>query len=126
MDGLAKTKIMVVEDEQSLFKAINEKLSNFGYEVMVCENGAEGLNKIEEFRPDVVLLDIIMPEKSGIQFLEELKSKNVLRPKIIVLTNLELEEVVAKSSEYGVDKYLMKSNTSLDKLITEINEIIGN
>ncbi len=68
-------KILIVEDEDVLALVLEEKFKNEGYDVMVAVDGGEAQSKAEKFKPDVILLDLILPKKSGLEVLESLKSE---------------------------------------------------
>ncbi|EKD46887.1 MAG: hypothetical protein ACD_67C00027G0002 [uncultured bacterium] len=118
-----KKRILVVEDEQALAKAIIAKFENSGFEVFWAQNGEECLNVAFEQHPDLILLDIIMPKMDGITALNKLRSdtwgKNV---PIIMLTNLSSAEDVDMATKNGVFDYLIKSDWKLEDVVKKVSE----
>jgi len=96
------TKIMVVDDEQDLREMINLMLYKEGFETFMAEDGIEFLNKVDEFQPDIVTLDVMMPGPTTSEILEQLKNKKS-NPKIILLT-------FVKYSNENLEKIMKKGN----------------
>ena len=102
-------KVLVVDDEKDILQIVKYNLELHGYEVMTAENGVEAIDKAKTFRPDLILLDIMMPHKDGIQTCIELRSNpeydNTL---IIFLTALSDERSEIRGLELGADDYMAK------------------
>lgn len=116
-------KILIVEDDQSLSEALQTRLGTEGFKVEVAINGKEGLEKIDQFKPDLILLDIIMPIMDGITMLKEIKKRAIKTP-VIILTNLTEGEVVGEALESGSYNFLVKSNYSLSDIFDKIKEVL--
>ena len=117
-------KILFVEDEPSLQKAVNEVLTQEGFEVMTASDGEEGLEMIKQ-EPDLVLLDLILPKKDGFQVLKEMKEDEKTKDiPVIVLTNLEGTGDVEKALELGATTYLVKANYELEDVLAKIKEFL--
>jgi len=120
-----KKKILIVEDEPKLLKAISEKLEREGFEVLRAVNGQEGVNIALDQHPDMILLDIIMPIMDGITALNNIRDdawgKDV---PIMMLTNLSGGVEVSKCIQRGVHDYLVKSDWKLSDVVKEINKRI--
>lgn len=116
-------KILVVEDESPLRDALKDKLMHDGFTVVEAKNGAEGMLLAESDKPDLILLDIIMPIKDGLTMLQELREsswgKNI---PVILLTNLSDNEKVAAALEHGTYDYLVKSNWKIEDVVQRIRE----
>lgn len=120
-----KKQIAILEDDSSLVKTLAEGLIAEGYEVSSAIDGETGLRLIEEKKPDLILLDIILPRKSGFEVMEELVKKEELKNiPVVVLTNLESDADVTRMMELGAKAFLVKANYSLDEVITKIKEIL--
>lgn len=119
----SQKKILIVEDDQFLRDFYQELLSSEGYQVEVAEDGEKGLNKVREGGWSLVLLDIMLPKKDGLQILTDLKSNPAQSPigTIIVLTNLGNDAVVTKAFELGASGFLIKSAMNPDEVLTEIH-----
>jgi len=114
-------KILVIEDEVSLQKSLTEFLEEEKFEVFSALDGEKGLAMAQEEKPDLILLDIILPKKDGYEVLAELKqSEQTKRIPVILLTNLEGPEDVEKAFEKGASTYLVKSNYKLEDIVKKI------
>ena len=116
-----KKRIIVVDDDASIREALVETLSVAGYDVISAENGVSALDKISRERPNLILLDIMMPEMNGWQVLEALKkdawAKNV---PVIILTNLDGVENVSKAIEQEAYEYVVKGDTDLKDILAMV------
>lgn len=102
-------KILVVDDEQDIVEFINYNLKQAGYETATANNGDEAIRKAEVFRPDLILLDIMMPEKDGLQTIQQLRRNPELDSTIIIfLTALSDEKSEIEGLKLGADDYIAK------------------
>ena len=107
---MSKTKIAIVEDDAAIANMYRIKFETEGYLVQVAENGAIGLEMIEKFIPDIVLLDIMLPEMNGDEALKRLRKTSWGKDiTVIVLTNLGQEEAPNILNELNVDSYIVKA-----------------
>lgn len=114
-------KVLVVEDEQALRDALSLKLKKEGFTVFEAKNGDEGLNSAKTDHPDIILLDIMMPETNGLDVLQELKSNvGLMQIPVLVLTNLPEASAEQKAMKLGATEYLVKSNSPLEVLVEKI------
>jgi DNA-binding response OmpR family regulator len=121
-----KKKILIVEDDSFVVEVYSTKLLEMGYEVRVAQNGEEGLKMIDEEKPDLILLDIIMPVMGGVEMLEELRKKNkVKKIPVILLTNVGEKESIQKVRNLGVQDYLIKSHFTPAEVIEKIKAVLG-
>ena len=103
-------KIAIVEDEAAIAEMYKMKLQEVGYEVGVAANGKLGLELCEKLKPDMVLLDLMMPEMNGDEMLEKLRSTDWGKHmKVIVLTNVGEQEAPAKLKELDISAYVVKA-----------------
>ncbi|HCE49071.1 MAG: hypothetical protein A2445_03240 [Candidatus Jacksonbacteria bacterium RIFOXYC2_FULL_44_29] len=120
-------KILIVEDDRTLSHLYQTKLEKTGYQVAIALDGEEGLKQIADFKPDAILLDIIIPKIDGFSVLERLKeepgTKNI---PVILLTNLGQDEDVEKGKALGADDYLIKSNFTPTEIVKKLEEVISN
>lgn len=118
-------KILIIEDDISMLNMYEKLFTYEGFTVIIAEDGEKGMQKALETMPDVVLLDIMMPKKSGFQVLEDLKkddkTKNV---PIILLTNLSSESVISEAYALGAAGYLVKSQTPNDEIVAEVKKYL--
>lgn len=119
-------KILFVEDEESLQKVIKETLETNGYSVISASDGEGGIQLAQKEKPDLILLDLILPKKDGFEVLSELKkSSDTAVIPVIVLTNLEGSADVEKALSLGARTYLVKSNYSLDDVLLKVRNVFG-
>lgn len=122
---MAKT-ILLVEDDEMLHTMYTQKFTKEGYTVKSAYNGAEGVQLAESEKPDIVLLDIIMPKMDGFAALKKMK-KNAATAGIpvILLTNLGQEEDIRKGKELGAVDYFIKANHTPQEVVDKVKSIIG-
>lgn len=118
-------KILFVEDEPHLQKAVGEVLKQEGFEILAALDGEQGLNLAKKEKPDLVLLDLILPKKDGFEVLKELKADEKTKDTpVIILTNLEGTGDVEKALELGATTYLVKANYELEDVIRKIKDFL--
>ena len=118
-------KILFVEDEPSLQKAVSEVFIQEGFELLSASDGEEGLKITKEEKPDLILLDLILPKKDGFEVLKELKADEKLKDiPVIVLTNLEGIGDVEKAIQLGATTYLVKANYRLEDVVRKIKDFL--
>lgn len=114
-------KILIIEDEQALQKALGDILSQEGYQVIQALDGEIGLRLARQERPDLILLDLILPRLDGFGVLGSLKGDKELNSiPVIILTNLEEMENVQKALELGATTYLVKANYTLKDILEKV------
>ena len=121
-----KTKILIAEDDKFLSRVLSDKFTREGYEVSVASNGLEAINKIKAEKPDVVLLDIVMPGKSGFEILEEVKKDKKYKDiPIIILSNLGQKIDIERGKKFGVIDYLVKSNIPINDVLGTVEKLLA-
>ncbi|MCX6791045.1 MAG: response regulator [Candidatus Gribaldobacteria bacterium] len=119
-------KILFVEDEAASQKSLGFTLSNTGYEVVSALDGETGLRLAKSEKPDLVLLDLILPKMDGFEVLEQLKSDPETKEiPIIILTNLERMDDVERALALGAKTYLTKSSYSLVEVVEKVKKALG-
>lgn len=117
--------ILIVEDDADLNNAYQLILRHEGHEVMAAVNGDEALSKLDSFEPDLILLDLLMPVKSGVEFL---KSYDVVRQhprvKVLIFTNLEHASEIHEAFRLGAEQCVIKAWTAPQGLIQVVNDIL--
>jgi len=118
-------KILLVEDDEMLHNMYTQKFSQEGYTVISAYNGSEGIKKAEEEKPDVILMDIIMPKMDGFVALKKIKQNSALAHiPVMMLTNLGQEEDIKKGRELGADDYFIKANHTPAEVVTKIKSLL--
>lgn len=117
--------ILIVEDEPFLSEMYRTKFESLGYKVLTAETGEEGMRKMREAHPTIVLLDVIMPVMDGYEVLRRVRSDKELRDQVIVIfSNLGQDEEVTKGMQMGADAYLVKSNLTPAQLVEKIEQVL--
>lgn len=109
-------KILVVEDDKVLNSAYQMILEKDGHKVSTVFDGEEALKSVKKSRPEIILLDLLMPNIDGIQFLETFGANKQEDVKIIVLSNMGDEKLVKKAVDLGAYKYIVKAHTTPGQL----------
>ncbi len=121
-----KGKILIVEDDRYISKMYQLKLSLEGYTVVVAENGREGVDKIKEFMPDIILLDILMPELDGFEVLNIVKNDEATKNiPILIMSNLGQEDHIQKGMSLGAIGYIVKSQYTPSKVVETIKDVLN-
>ena len=116
-----KNKILLVEDDEFLSRAYSDGLSRAGLEVDVARDGGEAMEKVKEEKPDLILLDLVMPTKNGFEVLEELRMDDDLKKiPVMILTNLGQDSDIEKGKNLGAIDYLIKTDLSMKEVIEKV------
>ena len=116
-------KILFVEDEMALQKTFKDILNEEGYEMLSAFDGEIGLRLSKEKKPDLILLDLILPKIDGFEFLEKLKADPETKDiPVIILTNLERTEDIERALELGATTYLVKANYTLKEVVEKVKK----
>lgn len=119
----AKGKILVIEDERPLAHAVELKLTNEGYETRLAHDGEEGLAAVGEFKPALIILDLVMPKLDGFGVLEELKRRKINVP-VMVVSSLGQPEDEKRVRALGAKDFLPKSRTPLSVIVEKIKSLL--
>lgn len=119
-------RIVVIEDELILLEALRTALSREDMEPIAASTGQEGIDTVKSELPDLVLLDILLPEKDGFEVLQELKNDPTTKDiPVIILSNLSQDEDLRKAIELGAEDYYVKASTDLANLVQKIKNMLG-
>jgi DNA-binding response OmpR family regulator len=118
-------KILIIEDEKPLIELLSTKLKNVGYQVNTAEDGEAGLVKIGEWKPDLILLDIIMPKMDGYDVLEKMNKDNIKTPVIIISNSGQMVEI-EKTKKLGAVDHLIKTEFSPEDVIEKVGYYLNN
>lgn len=117
------SKILIVEDEEALFCVMAEKLESEGYKTKIAKDGAEVAPMAKKFRPDLIILDLLLPKKNGFEVLDDLKrSMDLKNIPVIVLSNLDQDEDIKKAMAGGAVDYFVKSQHPINEIIEKVGE----
>lgn len=120
-------KILIIEDEFFIRDLYERYLTKNGYQVITAVDGEDGVNKAKSQAVDLILLDIMMPKKTGLEVLHELRnSENFAKATpIYMLTNVGQENIIKDVFKIGADGYLLKSKMLPKQIVEEIQKILG-
>jgi DNA-binding response OmpR family regulator len=116
-------KILLIEDDPLLIDIYTTKLKEAGFLAVVARDGEMAMEMIRKEKPDLVLLDIVLPHADGWEILKKIK-KDPDAPKVVILSNLGQKEEVEKGLELGAEKYLIKADYTPSQVIEQIKEIL--
>ena len=118
-----KKTVLIAEDDESLGNILREKMLAAGLEALVVNNGEKCVSYVREHKPDLLVLDILMPIMTGIETLKEIKGdKELENLPVIVLTNFTDVKKISEVLELGVTDYYIKSDNPIDRIIEKIYE----
>ncbi len=124
LDG-EKKKILMIEDDSFLRRLYRDRFEKEGFLFVEATNGEEGLNKIRQEKPDLILLNILIPIKGGFDLLREIEEEPELKKiPVIVLTNLGHDEDIREGESYGVAHYLIKAEVRFTEVIRKAKEVL--
>ncbi|MBP8017121.1 response regulator [Candidatus Gracilibacteria bacterium] len=116
-------KILIVEDDKDISTMYKIKFQKEGFNVKVVENGLDAVTEVTEFKPHVILLDIMMPSMDGFETLRVIRElAPSLHTKIIMLSNLNSKEDIEKSMRLGANAYLLKASTTPKEVVDKVKE----
>ena len=122
---MALSKLVLADDEQYIAIAYNDGLTRAGFEVVVVNDGAEALAAIQREKPDMVLLDVIMPKMNGFEVLRAVKADPELKKiPVVILSNLSQATDEAEARGLGAADFVVKSDYSIKQLIARITKLI--
>ena len=119
-------KVLIVEDDGAL-RGILKSLLGAGYDVAVAQDGVQALERIEFFRPELMLLDLLLPKKNGFEVLEAVRKSSdpqIANMSVLVFSNLNTAAEIAKAKALKVDAYFLKSTLDLQTIKNKIGEIL--
>lgn len=119
-------KIVCAEDDKLISTSLIEGFAAAGFEATPAYDGEEAIAKIKEIKPDVVLLDIMMPKLDGLGVAWELKANaETADLPIVMLTNLSDSETISKILEAGITDYLLKSEQTIEQIVAKVREVMN-
>ena len=119
-------KILLVEDEEIMIDLLQKKLTREGYEISVARNGEEGLKAMREVKPDLILLDIIMPKMGGFEVMTEMqKDKTLAKIPVIVISNSGQPVEIDRAQKLGAKDWLIKTEFDPQEVVEKVKKQIG-
>lgn len=119
-------KIMIIEDDLFLGDVLLQKLSNQNFDVHLVRDGKLAIKEMEEFKPDLVLLDILLPNVNGYEILEEKQlNKEIVDIPVIIISNSGQPVEISRAVNLGVKDYLIKAMFDPEEVLEKVNKQIG-
>jgi len=119
-------KILIIEDEEIMINLLQRKLTAEGYEALVARDGQEGILAMQEVKPDIILLDIIMPKMGGFEVMEEMnKNKELKKIPVIVISNSGQPVELDRAQKLGAKDWLIKTEFDPQEVIDKVVQQIG-
>lgn len=116
-------KILLIEDEEVLCNLLEKRLTKEGYEISIARDGLDGLKKMREIKPDLILLDIVMPKMGGFEVLEEMKKDHDLEDiPVIIISNSGQPVEIDRAKELGVKDWLIKTEFDPQEVIEKVKK----
>ncbi len=119
-------KVLIIEDEELMYSVLEKRLSREGYDVVVAHDGEEGLEMAQQEKPDLVLLDIVMPKKNGFEVLETMQKDEELRNiPVIIISNSGQPVEIDRAQELGARDWLIKTEFDPKEVLEKVRNQIG-
>ncbi|MDP2668729.1 MAG: response regulator transcription factor [bacterium] len=123
---MAKTKVLIVDDDEFLLEMYAMKFTEFGFQVDTAENGEEAVKKAKADPPDVILMDVVMPKMDGFDLLRNLKKENAAPDAVtLVLTNLGQKDDVEKGMKLGATDYIIKAHFTPSEVVKRVESLLA-
>lgn len=120
------TKIAIIEDDLAISQMYRIKFETDGYEVETAENGKQGLELCEKMKPEIILLDVMMPEMTGPEMLEKLRQTDWgAKIKVLILTNMGEQEIPEVVKKYNVEDIILKADMTPSQVAALVQKTIG-
>lgn len=116
-----KEKILIVDDNESMREVLNARLEQEGYQVETAGSGKEALDQAKVFQPDLIVLDLILPQIGGLEILEELKSNSSTdQIPVVIYSQVEDQDKIDKGMKLGAEGYFVKAESDLEGVVKSI------
>ncbi len=123
-----RKKVLLVEDDDALRQILADKLTLGNYQILEASDGEEAINLIIDKKPNLVLLDLLLPKLDGFKVLERVRhypDAGIANISVVVLSNLWSNKDILRAQALRIDEYYVKANTNLDDVCSKISEIIN-
>lgn len=120
-------KILMVEDDTAMREIVMHKLQKHGFEVKEAEDGKKAIDVVDQEKPDLILLDLMLPEVDGFKVLETIRANSnpqIANTPIIILSNLWSNKDILKTRALKVQAYMVKAYFTTEEILNKINEIL--
>lgn len=122
---MAKAKLLLVEDDVTLSKMYQKKFETEGYEVLAAYDGLEGLEKATKEKPDLVVLDIMLPKMDGLSVFKKMRGNpETFKTPVLLLTNFDQEDTVFECFKLGAVDYLLKASVTPKEVVEKVGNLL--
>ncbi len=122
----SEKKILLVEDEKRMVEMYRRVFQRAGFEVEDVLTAEEAWENVQERVPDIILLDILLPEENGLSFLQKVRGDEKLKDiPVVILSNYDAADEKVRANELGVEAYLMKANFTPNALVEEVEKYLS-
>jgi DNA-binding response OmpR family regulator len=121
---VARKRVLVVDDDRELVESVRVALVTRGYDVVVAWDGTQALARVEQYRPDLMLLDMVMPRRSGFTVLDRMRRQGMPATPIIMMTGNDEQRHQDAAAQRGVLVFLHKP-FAIEQLVSEVDTILG-
>ena len=119
-------KVLLIEDDNFLSRMYSRVFSYKGYEVETAENAKVGLAKAKSFKPDIIFLDVMLPDENGLELLKKLKKTEVTKNMaVVLLTNLGIQKELDRALESGASRYIIKNDRDPSEILLIAQEVLA-
>lgn len=120
------TKIAIIEDDPLINQMYRMKFESDGFDVQVADNGKSGVDLVKSFKPDLILLDLQMPEMTGDEALKYIRASDEgAQTPVIILTNVGMEESPEALEQLGIHSYIVKAELTPSEVVVRAKEALG-
>jgi DNA-binding response OmpR family regulator len=123
--GMKGKKVLIVEDDKFLRDLLSRKMESQGVSLFIAVDGAQGINLAEREKPNIILLDVLMPGIDGYGVLEHIRANPEMKDTIVImLSNFGQKEDIAKATKLGANKFLVKASVTLDEIVENVKNFL--
>lgn len=120
------SKIAIIEDDPVIIQMYRMKFEAAGFEVQLADNGTRGVSMVQSSHPDIILLDLQMPEKDGVEVLRDIRQMEWAKDiPVLILTNLGVEESPKELHNLGISGYVVKADFTPSQVVERVKEVLG-
>ncbi|MBU1164744.1 response regulator [Patescibacteria group bacterium] len=122
---MAKTKILVIEDDKSLVNILKQAFDSKEFEIILAVDAKVGLEKVKSAKPDLVILDILLPGESGFEVLDNIKKDEETKDTpVMILSNLGQDREIKTGLSMGAEDYMVKADFTIDEVVEKVKKLL--
>lgn len=119
-----KKKILIIDDNTDLQEMFRIYFEDAGYLVYISDDGLKGITEMLDLKPDIILLDLMMPQMNGFEVLETIRDYSSIKTPIIICSSLSQEEDIKKAYELGAEWYIKKSEVTPEEIVKKVSKFL--